>query len=100
MFALVCSGRKKMVNFRGTCDLPLFLSQTTASLNKAGERKIYRGRGGFFFFFLWGQQCCVDVCRPPPKCHHMVLIWKPEELIDDFDSEASLSSPLCWVLRV
>ena len=41
-----------MVHFRGTCDLPLFLSQTTASVNKEGERKIYRGRfsAGVLFF--------------------------------------------------
>lgn len=49
MFALVCSGRKKMVNFRGTCDLPPFQSQTTALVNKEGERKMYRGRGLLIF---------------------------------------------------
>lgn len=44
--------KKKMVNFRGTCDLPLFLSQTTASVNKKGEGEMYRGRfsGGVLFF--------------------------------------------------
>lgn len=43
-----------MVNFRGTCDLPPFLSQTTASVNKEGERKMYRGRfsGGVLLFFV------------------------------------------------
>lgn len=64
-----------MVNFRGTCDLPLLLSQTTACLNKEGERKMYHGRfkGGSFFFFL-SQQYWTDVCRATSKCHHMVLI--------------------------
>ena len=52
MFALVFSGTKKMVNFRGTCDLLLFLSQTTASVNKEGERKMYRGRFRGLLFFL------------------------------------------------
>lgn len=44
MFTLVCSGGKKMVNFHGTCDLPPSLSQTTASVNKEEERKMYHGR--------------------------------------------------------
>lgn len=70
----VCSGRRKMVNFRGTCDLPLFLSQTTASLNKEGEKKMYRGRGFFLFFFFLSKQSWKDVCRALLKCHHMVLI--------------------------
>lgn len=34
---LVAAEADKMVYFLGTCDLPLFLSQTTASVNRRGR---------------------------------------------------------------
>lgn len=71
MFALVCSGRKRMVNFRGTCDLPLFLSQTTASVNKEGERKMYCGRLLFFLTLetVFGEHMQKSAKMPSQDIH-------------------------------
>lgn len=83
--------RRKAVNFRGTCDLPPLLSQTTASVNKEGEKKMYRGKSVSLFFPLFFIVPTVGGRRVQSDAgmsSRAVDLRKPEELIDDFHPSA------------
>lgn len=90
MLALVCSAVKTTVNFLGTCDLPLFLSQTTAVVNKEAERKMQRGiySGAHSYFCL--EETHAECCQ------HVTTLYGLGKLIEELAIEQLIQSLYCF----